>query len=324
MRRRDFIGMLGGAVAAPLAARAQQAAMPVVGVVNSASPQGYGAFITAFRKGLGETGFVEGQNVTVLYRYADSQYELLRKLIDELVAQRVTVLLANGPAALLAKQATTTIPVVFTAGFDPIQLGLVSSLARPGGNVTGISILSVEFAPKRLELLREIVPGVQRVGLLINPGNPNGEGLAKQGLAAGSALGLTLIVRRATTADEVAAAFNDFVRERAGGVVVGSDPFFTTQNKQLAALSMQHMLPTVYQYREFVVDGGLISYGGSLTDVYRQAGSYVGCIIKGEKPADHPVPQVTKVEMMVNLKAAKAFGVTIPLALLGRADEVIE
>ena len=324
MKRREFISLLGGAAAWPLAARAQQPALPVVGFLNSASADGYAPFIAAFRRGLAETGFVEGKNVAIEYRFADGQYDRLRALAAELTARNLAVLFANGPAALLAKAATSTIPIVFTAGFDPIKLGLVSSLARPGGNVTGVSIMNVELAPKRLELMREVVPTATAIGVLVNPTNPNSDTLIKEMQGAARTLGLQLHIQPARTEDDIAAALANLARLRAGALVVGTDPFFTTQSRQLAALAVQHALPTIYQYREFVTAGGLISFGASLTDVYRQAGTYTGRILKGEKPADLPVPQVTNVELMINLKTARALGLTVPLPLLGRADEVIE
>ncbi len=296
----------------------------MVGFLNSASADGYATFVAAFRRGLAETGFVEGKNVAIEYRFADGQYDRLRALAAELTAQKLAVLFANGPAALLAKAATSTIPIVFTAGFDPIKLGLVSSLARPGGNVTGVSIMNVELAPKRLEVIREVVPATTEIGVLVNPANPNSETLTREMQEAGRALGFQLHFQPARTEGDIAAAFANFARLRFGALVVGTDPFFTTQSRQLAALSVQHRIPTIYQYHEFVAAGGLISFGASLTDVYRQAGIYTGRILKGEKPADLPVPQVTKVELMINLKTARALGITVPLPLLGRADEVIE
>jgi putative ABC transport system substrate-binding protein len=323
MRRRDFITLIGAAAAAPLSARAQQT-VPLVGHLSSASRDGYQQFTAAFRKGLAEAGFIEGQNIRIEYRFADGRYERLPGLAAELAALKPAVLFANGPAALPAKNATSTIPVVFTTGFDPVRLGLVSSLARPGGNITGVSIMNVELAAKRLELVREIVPGAATVGVLINPDNPNNETLTKDIQAAAGALGVRLQIQRARNAANIDAAFENLSRLRVGALVVGTDPFFTTQSRQLAELSLQRAISTVFQYREFVTAGGLVSYGPSLTDVYRQAGSYVGRIIKGEKPADLPVPQVTKVELMVNLKTARALGLNFPLALLGRADEVIE
>ena len=324
MRRREFVTLIGGAAAAlPFAARAEQS-IPLLAYLSSASRDGYEEFTSALQKGLAEFGFVEGQNVKVEYRFADGRYERLPGLAAELTALKPAVLFANGPAALPAKAATSTIPIVFTTGFDPIRLGLVSSLARPGGNITGVSIMNVELAPKRLELMREMMPAATTVGVMINPDNPNNETLRKEVQTAAGALGLQLQVHAARTASDIAAAFESLSRQRVGALVVGTDPFFTTQSRQLAELSLQRAIPTIFQYREFVTAGGLVSYGPSLADVYRQAGIYIGRILKGEKPADLPVPQVTKVELMVNLKSARTLGVKLPLPLLGRADEVIE
>jgi putative ABC transport system substrate-binding protein len=323
MKRRDFIAGLGGVAVWPSTACAQQS-IPLLAYLSSASRGGYEEFTSALQKGLAETGFIEGQNVKVEYRFADGRYERLPGLAAELTALRPAVLFANGPAAPLAKAATSTIPIVFTTGFDPIGLGLVSSLARPGGNVTGVSIMNVELAPKRLELMREMIPAAKAVGVLVNPDNPNNETLRKEVRTAAGVLGLELQIHVARTVSDIAAAFESLFHQRVGVLVVGTDPFFTTQSRQLAELSLQRAIPTIFQYREFVTAGGLVSYGPSLADVYRQAGIYIGRILKGEKPADLPVPQVTKVELMINLKSAKTLGVNIPLPLLGRADEVIE
>jgi putative ABC transport system substrate-binding protein len=323
MRRREFLGFVGAATAWPLAVRAQQS-LPLLAYLSSTSRNGYEEFTDALHKGLAEAGFVEGQNLRVEYRFANGRYERLPALAAELTALRPAVLFANGPAALPAKAASSTIPVVFTTGFDPIALGLVSSLARPGGNITGVSIMNVELAPKRLELMREMIPSAKTVGILINPDNPNNEALRKELQTAASALRLQLQIQAARNVDDIAAAFERLSRQGVGALVVGTDPFLTTQSRQLAELSLQKAIPTIFQYREFVTSGGLVSYGPGLADVYRQAGIYVGRILKGEKPADLPVPQVTKVELMVNLKSAKTMGVNVPLPLLGRADEVIE
>jgi putative ABC transport system substrate-binding protein len=271
-----------------------------------------------------ETGFVDGQNVRIEYRFADGRYERLPSLAAELTALKPAVLFANGPAAPPAKAATSTIPIVFTTGFDPVRLGLVRSLARPGGNITGVSIMNVELAPKRLQLMREVMPTAATISVLVNPDNPNNEMLTKEVHATAGALGVQIQIQRARTAADIAAVFENMSSQRIGALVVGTDPFFTTQSVQLAELSLQRGIPTIFQYREFVTAGGLVSYGPSLTDVYRQAGIYVGRILKGEKPADLPVPQVTNVELMINLKTARAIGIDLPLSLLGRADEVIE
>jgi putative tryptophan/tyrosine transport system substrate-binding protein len=325
MKRRQFLGVLVGAAAGwPVMARGQQQSMPLVAYLSSASRGGYEEFTSALLKGLAETGFIEGQNLKVEYRFAEGRYEQLPGLAAELTALRPAVLFANGPAAPLAKAATATIPIVFTTGFDPIALGLVSSLARPGGNVTGVSIMNVELAPKRLELMRDMIPAAKTVGVLVNPDNPNNETLRKEVQNAAGALGLDIQIQKARTVSDIATAFESLSSQGVGALVVGTDPFFTTQSRQLAELSLQQAIPTMFQYREFVTAGGLVSYGPSLADVYRQAGISIGRILKGEKPSDLPVPQVTKVEMMVNLKSAKTLGVSIPLPLLGRADEVIE
>jgi putative tryptophan/tyrosine transport system substrate-binding protein len=324
MRRREFIAGVASAAALPLAVRAQEASLPLVGFLNSTSPDGYAEFVVAFHKGLAETGFVERQNVLIEYRWANGRYEQLPSLAAELAKMRLAVLFANGPATFPAKQATSTIPIVFTAGFDPVKLGVVASLARPGDNITGVSIMNVELAPKRLEVLQELAPGMKAAGLLYNPNNPNTATLLPAAREAARALGLQLHIQAASTAEQVDAAFAEFSRLGTGGVVVGTDPYFTTLSRQLAALCKRHAMPTIYQYREFVSEGGLISYGGSLADVYRQAGNHTGRILKGEKAGDLPVPQITKVEMMVNLKSARAMGLKIPMTLLARADEVIE
>jgi putative tryptophan/tyrosine transport system substrate-binding protein len=325
MRRREFITLLGSATAAwPPAARAQQATMPVVGFLHSAAPGTYGARLAAFRQGLKEAGYVEGENVSIEYRWAEDRYERSPAMADDLVRRQVTVIFANGPMVRSAKAATTTIPIVFTVGYDPIQLGLVASLSRPGGNLTGVSILNVELGPKRLELVRELVPAATTAAVLVNPTNHNADVVTRDMRAAGHALGLQIHILQASNESELEAAFADLVRTRAAALVIGADPFFNTRSQQLAALSLRHAVPAIFQYREFFAAGGLMSYGGSLTDVYRQAGVYVGRILKGERPGDLPVQQSTKIELMINLKTAKTLGLTVPLPLLGRADEVIE
>jgi putative tryptophan/tyrosine transport system substrate-binding protein len=325
MRRRDVITLLGGAAFSwPLALNAQQPTMPVVGVLNSTSADGYAPFMAALHSGLAETGFMAGRNVAIEYRWAEDRYDRLPALAAELVSVPVAVLVANGPAAPPAKAATTTIPIVFTAGFDPIELGLVASLNRPGGNLTGVSILNVELGPKRLELMRELVPEATDVGVLINPTNPNAQALSRELRAAASTLRTQIHILHAQNEREIDAAFAAMAKLRVGALVVGNDPFFTTLSRRLAAMAVRDAIPAIYQYREFVSADGLMSYGASLIDVYRQAGIYAGRILKGEKPADLPVQQSTKVELMINLKTAKALGLTVPLSLLGRADEVIE
>jgi ABC-type uncharacterized transport system substrate-binding protein len=326
LRRRQFIMLLGGASAWPLAARAQQPTMPVIGFLNSASPAGYARPLSAFRQGLSETGYVEGRNVAIEYRWAEGQYERLPALAADLVRRQVTVIAATtNPAGPVAKAATTTIPIVFTMGSDPVQLGVVASLNKPGSNITGVTVLAVELGPKRLELLREVVSTATTVALLVNPTNLSvAETESRDLQAAASTLGLRLHVLKASTERELDAVFARLAELRAGGLVIGADPFFISRIELIATLAQRYGMPTVYQYRDFAAAGGLMSYGGSLTDAYRQAGIYVGRILKGEKPADLPVVQSAKVELILNLKTARMLGLTIPLSLLGRADEVIE
>ena len=326
MKRREFIAILGGASFAwPLAARAQQAAMPVVGILNGGSRDGYAPMLAAFREGLKETGYVEGQNVEMEYRWANGQYDRLTALADDLVHRQVSVIAANTPANLVAKAATSTIPIVFTTGGDPVQLGLVASLDRPGGNVTGVTQLSAEVAPKRVELAHELIPKATVFALLVNPtDSAQTEILTSASQAAAKTLGLQLDVLHASTEAELDDAFAAFLHMRAGALVIGTDSFFSGQSEKLAALALRHAVPAIYEYRPFVAAGGLASYGGSITDSYRLAGVYSGRILKGEKPADLPVQQSTKVELLINLRTAKTLGLTLPISLLGRADEVIE
>ena len=327
MRRREFISLVGGAAATwSLSARAQQPAMPVIGFLNSSTPDGYALFVAAFRQGLKETGYVEGQNVAIEYRWAEGRIDRLPALAADLVQRRVAVIAATtAPAVLAAKAATATIPVVFETAADPIQLGLVASLNRPGGNITGVVNLNAEIAPKRLELLRELVPAASVVGLLINPANPLlAEPAARASQAAAQTLGLNLHVLNASSEGDFEQVFARLMQLRAGGLVIGPDAFFTARSRQLAALALRHTVPTVHQNREFVAAGGLVSYGGLTSDAYRLTGVYTGRVLKGEKPADLPVQQATKVELYINLKTAKTLGITIPLPLSGRADELIE
>jgi putative ABC transport system substrate-binding protein len=328
VKRREFITLLGGtAVAWPLAARAQQAAMPVIGFLGSETPELWARRLRAFHQGLGETGYVEDRNVTIEYRWAEGRNDRLPTLAADLVRRQVTVIAApnSTPAALAARAATATIPIVFAVAVDPVEVGLVVSLNRPGGNLTGITSLNVEVGPKRLELLHEAVPAATIVALLVNPTSPNiAESTTKNLGATARTLGLQMHVLHASTEREFETVFASLLQLRAGALVIGPDALFNSRLEQLAALALRHAVPTVYQFREFPVAGGLMSYGTSITDAYRQVGVYTGRILKGDKPADLPVQQLAKVELVINLKTAKTLGLTFPLPLLGRADEVIE
>jgi putative ABC transport system substrate-binding protein len=327
MRRRNFISLVGGAAAWPLVTRAQQPAMPVIGFLGSESPDLLANYVRAFQQGLRETGYVEGHNVATEYRWAEGRIDRLPALAAELVRRQVSVIATPGstPAALAAEAATATIPIVFAIGADPVGLGLVASLARPGGNVTGVVTLNLEIVQKRLELLHELFPAATSFALVVNPTNPAlAEPVSRDAQTAARMLGVTLHVLHASSDPEVDAVFATATQLRTSGLVIGPDPFFNGRFEQLAALTVRHALPTVYQWREFTAAGGLLSYGSSLTDHYRQAGVYTSRILKGQKPADLPVQQVTKVELFINLKTARALGLTVPTALLVRADEVIE
>jgi putative ABC transport system substrate-binding protein len=326
MKRRDVITLLGGAATWPLAARTQQRAMPVVGFLNGTSPDGYGRFLSAFRQGLSETGYVENRNVTIEYRWAEGHYDRLPGLAADLVRRRVNVIAATStPANRIAVAATTTIPIVFTTSSDPVELGLVASLSRPGGNVTGATGMNVEVISKRLELLHEIVPPDTIIVQLINPNNPNVERQSRDLLAAARTVGRQILAVSATTKSDIEAAFAHLLEQRRlGALLVNTDAFFFSQRDQLIAVAKRYAIPAIFDRREFAEAGGLMSYGGSVTDVYRLAGIYTGRILNGEKPADLPVHQSTKVELVINLQTARALGLDVPPTLLARADEVIE
>jgi putative ABC transport system substrate-binding protein len=330
MKRREFITLLGSAAAAwPLAALAQQPAIPVVGFLNAASPDLFAHVVRAFHLGLSETGYVEGRNVAIEYRWAENQYDRLPELAAELVRRRVSVITTGSStlAALAAKAATTTLPIVFLMGSDPVQFGLVASLNRPGGNLTGITTLNLEMTPKRLQVLRELLPTTTIMALLVNPTNAPAtvETEVRQVQAAAHTLGLQMVhVLQASTERDLDSAFSTLIQRRAGGLVISADTFFSGKSVELAALASRHAVPTISPYRDFVTAGGLMSYGGSVTELYRLAGVYTGRILKGEQPADLPVQQVTKVQLAINLKTAKALGLTVPTSLIGRADEIIE
>ena len=327
MRRRNFIAALGGAVAWPLVARAQQPAMPTIGFLGTASADQYSIRLRAFRQGLKEAGYVEGQNVAIEYRWAEGHNDRLPRLASELVHRQVGVLVAGGgtPSAMAAKAATANIPIVFEIAIDPVANKLVASLDKPGGNATGIANLNVEVGPKRLELVHELLPSVRVVAVLVNPANPALSDAFERTLQPAAArLGLELHVLRASTERDFDTVFAALVQLKAGALVLGPDVFFNSHIEQLAALAIRYSVPAIYQYRPFVESGGLLSYGSDETETYHLVGIYAGRVLKGEKPADLPVQQSTKVQLIINLKTAKLLDLTIPQAMLARADEVIE
>jgi putative tryptophan/tyrosine transport system substrate-binding protein len=325
MRRREFITLFSSVAAWPLVARAQQPTMPVVGFLNSASADGYASMANAFKQGLKETGYVEGRNVAIEYRWADNQYDRLPALAADLVGKRVTVIFANGPSVAAAKAATTTIPIIFLTGDDPVRLGFVASFNRPGGNATGVAILSGELAAKRLELLSELVPHARTIAVLINPDyRPVSQRFKTDIEAAAGALGLVIQFLQANNEREIIVAFDSFVQNRPGALLVGPGPFLDSRRDLLVALAAQREIPAAYETRATAVAGGLVSYGADVGDAYRQTGIYTGRVLKGENPANLPVFQVTKFELVINLKTAKALGLDVPLGLTAGADEVIQ
>jgi putative ABC transport system substrate-binding protein len=324
MKRRDFITVLGGAAAWPLAARAQQGVTPVLGFLNSGSPGSYPDNLRAFHRGLGEAGFVDGHNIAIEYRWAEGRTDRLPAMAADLVSRRVSIIFANGPSALPAKTTTATIPIVFATAIDPVEAGLVGSLNRPGRNLTGVTTLNVEVGPKQLQLLHELVPAADVVAALVNPNSPGAAMQMKELPVVAEALGLQLHILHASTEREFEAAFANLLELRAGALMITQDALFGGETANLAALAARHAVPAIYSAREFAAAGGLMSYGSSFADAYRLAGVYTGRILKGEKPAELPVQQATKLELIINLQAAKSLGLAVPMPLLGRADEVIE
>jgi putative tryptophan/tyrosine transport system substrate-binding protein len=327
MNRRAFLTLLGGAAAWPLEARAQQSPMPVIGYIGTGSRESDAFRLPAFHHGLSEYGYIEGRNVAIEYRWADGHNDRLPALAADLVSRQVSVIAvpASTPGALAAKAATTTIPIVFYVGLDPVELGLVGSLHQPGGNITGVTGWNVTVGPKRLELLHEVVPTARALALLVNPTSPElAAADSREQQTAARLLGVRLHVLHASTERDLDTVFATLLELRAGGLVIGTDSFFNTRKEQLATLSLRHQVPTIHQYREFVEAGGLMAYGTDTSDLSRQVGAYTGRILKGDNPADMPVQQATKVELSINLKTAKMLGLTIPLPLIARAEQVIE
>src|SRR5499433_3389779 len=327
LKRREFITLLGGAAATwSFTAHAQQRTMPVIGYLGPESPTAFASRVRAFRQGLGETGYAEGRHVAIEFRWAEGQHNRLPALAADLVGRQVAVIVAPGgaPGALAAKSATTTIPIVFEMGADPVAIGLIGNMNRPGGNLTGVSSLNVQVTPKRLEILHEVVPAAAQIAVLVNPTSPTTDSQLQNLQAAAQVLGLQLHVLHASTERDFDAVFATLLQLRAGGLVVASDGFFATHSEQLAALTVRHAVPAIHQSRDFAIAGGLMSYAGSFLESHRQAGIHTGRILKGDKPSDLPVHQSTKVELFINLKTANTLGITFPLSLLGRADEVIE
>jgi putative ABC transport system substrate-binding protein len=326
MKRREFITLIGSAVTSPIAARAQQATLPVIGFLSSQSPGAMVDVVSAFRHGLAEQGFTEGQNVTIEYRWAEDHYDRLRAMADDLARENVSVILASGGnvTALAAKAATAKIPVIFTGGTDPVKRGLVASFNRPDGNVTGVALLTTELDPKRMDLLRELMPTANIVGALLDSGRPEAEDQLKSVQAAAQAIGRPLVVASAGSERDFDAAFALLVQQRAAALLVVASALFTSRREKIVELAARHAIPAIYQFREFATAGGLASYGASIVEAYRQAGVYVGRILKGEKPSDLPVVQPVKFDLVINLKTAKTLGLSLPPTLLAEADEVIE
>jgi len=326
MRRRDFITLVGGATMWPFAARAQQPTTPVVGFINAAAQQDYKRQLAAFLKGLAESGYVEGRNVAIEYRWAEGRIDRLPTMMADLIRRQVAVIAATStPAAIAAKVATATIPIVFETGADPVQLGLVSNLSRPGGNLTGVTQTSVETMPKRLQVLHELVPAARVMALLVNPADANlSDAYIREAQVAARVLGVELHIVKASSETEFDGAFAKVKELRTEGLVISGGALFTGSGERLAALTLRHAVPAAFASREFVAAGGLVAYGSAVADAYRLAGVYTGRILAGDKPADLPVQQATKVEMYINLKTAKTLGINVPNTLIGRADEVIE